>query len=471
MDNKINFKIERFLTDEEKAAFNVVKILQDGGFDAYFAGGAVRDELLNIPPFDIDIATSAKPEEVAKLFPGSYGRGKSFGVMVVKTQYTPTRGGEFEVATFRSDIGISDHRRPQKVDFTTAKNDALRRDFTINGLFYDPFKEQIIDYVEGIKDIKNKTINFIGKPNERIEEDYLRMLRAIRFSARFNFKIGKESGEAIRQNASKITEISSERIREELNRILKDDHRTDAIRLLENMGLLREILPELEATKNIPQPQEFHYEGSVWQHIMLALQNVGKTPSLELLWAVILHDIAKPETLGYRSQIGKTSITFFDHDVRSAEKAKIILERLRFSHGFIDNVVWAISQHMRIVNAFRGMSERKQQKLFCDPNINLLLDLTFADLSASLRPTGKSDLTMYQDAIKLKERFETESSNEELSQAKKFDLITGYDIIQNLTLEPGPEVGIIKKEIERAYLEGKINTRADAVKMLEKFKK
>lgn len=466
MQNKISFKIERKLTEEESAAVEVVKILQDKGFEAYFAGGAVRDEILNIPAYDIDIATNAKPDEIQKIFPENFGKGKSFGVIVVKKS-----NFEFEVATFRSDKGIKDHRRPEEVEYTTAKNDALRRDFTINGIFYDPIKQIIIDYVEGLKDIKNKTINFIGKAEERIDEDYLRILRAIRFSARFNFKISKESMEAIKKNVSKVSDISPERIREELNRILKDDHRTDAIGLLENTGLLKELLPELEATKNIPQPPEFHFEGSVWHHIMLALQNVGKSPSLELIWAVLLHDIAKPETLGYRSQIGKTSITFFDHDVRSAEKAKIILERLRFSHGFVDNVIWVISQHMRIVNAFRGMSERKQQKLFCDSNIRLLLDLTYADLSASLRPTGKPDLTMYQEAVKLKERFESESSNEELQQARKFDLITGYDIIQNLTLEPGPEVGTIKKEIERAYLEGKINTRADAVKMLEKFKK
>lgn len=466
MENKINFKINRDLTEEELAAVDIVKKLQEEGFEAYFAGGAVRDELLGLSAHDIDIATSAKPEEIQKIFVDNFEKGKSFGVIVVKIGKK-----EFEVATFRSDIGISDHRRPEKIAFTTAQKDAERRDFTINGLFYDPVRAQIIDYAEGIKDLKLKTVRFIGNPQKRIEEDYLRMLRAIRFASRLNFKIEAKSRETIIQNAHNISEISQERIREELNKILLNSKRDWAIRELENTGLLKEILPELEATKNVPQPKEFHYEGTVWQHILLILKNLGENPKEELIWTALLHDIAKPETLGFRSQIGKTSITFFDHDVRSAEMAKIILERLRFSHHFIEAVTWAISQHMRIINAFRGMSERKQQKLFCDPNIDLLLNLTKSDLSASLRQNGRPDMKMYEDAVQLKQKFEKYSSIEEKKQAKKFDLITGFDIMKKLKLDSGPEVGVIKKEIERAYLDDKISTKTEALKMLEKFKK
>jgi len=466
MRNRINFKIERELTDEEKQAVDIVKLLQEKGFEAYFAGGAVRDELLGLPAHDIDIATSAKPDEIKKLFPNSYDRGKTFGVMAVKSDTS-----EFEVATFRSDIGTTDHRRPKKVEFTTAERDAKRRDITCNGLFYDPVKPEIIDFTEGIKDLKRKIVRFIGNPEERIEEDYLRMLRAVRFAARLGFVIEPSSKEAITKNAHKISDISQERIRDELSLILQGKNRDWAIIELDTLGMLKSLLPELVTTKNVPQPKEFHAEGSVWTHILLALKNVPENPSDELAWAVLLHDIAKPETLGFRSKIGKTSITFFDHDVKSAEKAKQILQRLRFSHHFIDKVFWAISQHMRIINAFRGMSERKQKKLFSDPNINLLLDLTAADLSASLRGNGKPDMTMYNDALKLKEKFQKESSLEEKAQVKKFNLITGKDIMKVLNLEPGPEVGTIKSEIERAYLDEKISTRAEAMKMLEKFQK
>ena len=474
--NKISFNIERELTEEEKQAVEIVKTLQEKGFEAYFAGGAVRDEILGIPAHDIDIATSAKPEEVQKIFPGARGQGKAFGVVVVKSEKsTSTKGGEFEVATFRSDIGIADHRRPIKIEYTTAEEDAQRRDFTINGLFYDPVKFEIIDYVEGIKDLKRKIIRFIGKPEERIEEDYLRMLRAVRFAAKYNFKLEAKSKKAVKENTDKIIEISAERIRDEVSKSLQIKNRDQSILLWLELGLLDKILPELKATKNVSQPVEFHGEGDVWTHTLLALKNIGNPPdggpSEELVGAVLLHDIAKPETIGYRSKIGKTSITFFDHDVRSAEKAKAILERLKFSHHFIEAVFWAISQHMRIINAFSGMSERKQKKLFSDPHIKLLLDLTKADLSASLRPIGKPDMKMYEDALALHKKFEKETSEEEKHQVKKFDLITGNDIMKELKLEPGPEVGKIKTEIEKAYLDGKINSRADAIKMLEKYKK
>jgi len=467
--DKISFKIERDLTEEEKQAFSIVKTLQNKGFEAYFAGGAVRDELLGIPAHDIDIATSAKPDEIQKLFQNNYDRGKAFGVIAVRFD-----NFEFEVATFRSDIGIEDHRRPKKIEFTTAEVDAKRRDFTINGLFYDPIKTEIIDYVGGIADLKRKLVRFIGDPSERIDEDYLRMLRAIRFASRFEFIIESESKKAIKEKVTKILDISVERIRDELSKILLTDNREWAVREMEGLGLLKELLPELEATKNIPQPKEFHSEGTVWLHILLCLKNIDTgsgEPTEGLVWTVLLHDIAKPETLGYRSKIGKTSITFFDHDVKSAEKAKTILERLRFSHHFIEAVFWAISQHMRIINAFRGMSERKQKKLFSDPNISLLLELTRVDLSASLRQNGKPDMTMYQDALKLREKFEKESTEEEKHQVKKFDLINGRDIMKNLGIEPGPEVGEIKAEIEQAYLDNKINSRKDALRMLEKYKK
>lgn len=464
MENLI-YKIDRALTDEESVAFGIVKTLQEAEFETYIAGGAVRDLILGADTHDIDIATAARPDDIKKIFADAYDRGKSFGVVAVKIDKH-----EFEVATFREDIGVSDHRHPESVKFTSSLKDAQRRDFTINGMFYNPVSAELIDYVDGLRDIKRKLIRFIGNPEDRLNEDYLRMLRAVRFSVRFDFKIEQESRLAIEKLAHNIGAISMERIREEIGKMLLSDNRVQAIELMDNFGLINEILPELKVMKNVPQPREFHAEGDVWTHVMLALNNIGQTNSEELVWCVLLHDIAKPETIGYRAEKNKTSITFFDHDVQSAEKAEEILEHFRFSSHFIKNVCWAIRQHMRIVHAFTGMSERKQKKLFVDPNIELLLDLTKADLSASLRPTHVPDMKMYQDALALRIKFEKESTEEEKNQVKNFDLVTGVDIMKILKIPAGPEVGEIKDKLEQAYLDGKINTREDALNAMEKYR-
>lgn len=468
MENKIKFTIQEKSLQIERA-ISLVKKIKEHGFEAYFAGGAVRDLLLGLPVHDIDIATSARPKEIKNIFANSYDKGKDFGVVGIKSKVAPTNGEEFEITTFRSDIGTLDHRRPKKVEFSSAQEDALRRDFTINGLFFDPQSEEVIDFVDGLKDLKRKIVRFIGNPGERIEEDYLRILRAVRFCEKLGFHLEEETKKAIKQNALKIKEISAERIRDELNKILILPNRDTAIKELDNLGLLKEILPELKKTQNVPQPREFHSEGDVFTHILLALKNAQEARE-ELIWAILLHDIAKPQTIGFRSKIGKTSITFFDHDKISCEMAEDILRRLCFSHHFIHSVTWAISQHMRIINAFRGMSERKQKKLFSDQNIELLLDLTKADLSASLRANSKPDMEMYEEAVKLKEKFQKEMSEEEKHQVKKFDLISGRDIMEILKLSPGPEVGKIKTDIEKTYLDGKINSRAEAIKILEKYR-
>lgn len=468
LNDRIKFKIDRTLSEPENKAIEIVAVLKKRNFEAYFAGGAVRDLLLKRNMSDIDIATSARPEDIQKIFSNSEFRGKSFGVIVVKEGEF-----EFEVATFRKDLGTTDHRRPENIEYTTSLEDARRRDFTINGLFFDPIAGEIIDCVGGIGDLKNQLIRFIGVAEQRIDEDYLRMIRAVRFAGKLNFEIEENTLKKIQTHANKINSISKERIREELSKMLVNENRARSLEMLSKTKLLRELLPELESLKNVPHPQEFHSEGDVWEHVILALKNINNLPydniSEELVWSVLLHDISKPETIGFRAVPGKTKITFFDHDVRSAERAKIILENLKFSHSFINAVTWAISQHMRIVHAFSGMSERKQKKLFLDENIQLLLDLTFADLSASLRTNGKPDMQLYKDALEMRERFSREMKTEEKNQVQKFDLITGRDIMKILKIPAGKEVGKIKIEIEKAYLDGKINTRDDAIKMMEKL--
>lgn len=459
------FSIKRPLSEEEKRGAVVLRRLQKAGFESYFVGGGVRDELMGEPAHDIDVATSAKPEEIEALFQRAYDRGKQFGVMAVQSgKY------EFEVATFRSDIGIFDHRRPKKVAFTSAEEDSKRRDFTINGLFYDPEQQKIVDYVGGVEDLQNQTIRFIGEPQARIDEDYLRMLRAVRFSCGFGFKIDDESYQAIAENVAKINQVSSERIRDELTKMFINENRCQSLNLLSEIGLLKYILPEAEAMKNVSQPPEFHSEGDVWTHTLMAMESLRKPPlGAELAWTVLLHDIAKPQTQGFRDH-PKSKITFFEHDVESSQMAEGILKRLKFSNEFIDACTWAISQHMRIIHAFRDMSERKQKKLFTHPHIDLLLDLTRADLSASLRPNGKAEMEMYEEALKKKEQFEKEASDEEKEQVKKFTLITGHDIMETLNLPSGPKVGEIKAKIEEAFLEEKISTRKQALEMIGKLK-
>lgn len=458
------FKISRPLAEREKVAVDILDTLKRRGFETYFAGGAVRDELLGITSHDIDIVTAAKPEEVEKLFAKSYDRGKQFGVVAVLEGKD-----EFEVATFRSDLGIGDHRHPAKVEFTNAKSDALRRDFTINALFFDPKANRIIDYVGGIEDLKERKLNFVGDPKNRIEEDFLRMLRAARFASRFGLTIDDKTSEAIKLFAKQIVHVSFERTRDELSKILVNINRVKGIELLDQWGLLKELLPELELLKGVAQPPEFHSEGDVWAHTMLALKHLPDFCSEELAWTVLLHDIAKPETQGFREH-PKSKITFFEHDVLSARKAEEILNRFKFSNEFIDKVSWSIAQHMRIIHAFGDMSDRKKQKLFIDPNIDLLLEHTRADLLASIRHDGTTDLSMYENALKLKVEVAKKVSEEEKKQVRHFNLITGRDIMNVLKLAPGPKVGEIKRKIEQAYLDGKISTREQALKMIKELK-
>lgn len=458
------FMLDREPTPEESAAFDIVKNLHTANFEAYIAGGAVRDIYLNRPVHDIDIATSAKPDDIKKIFPKSYDRGKAFGVKALKIgDY------EFEIATFRTDIGIADHRRPERIEYTTSQIDASRRDFTINALFYDPSKNQIIDYVDGVKDLVNKIVRFVGVPSFRIDEDYLRMLRAIRFTHRLDFALDDEAAKAIKENASKIKEISAERIREEITAIITGPQREEALMQMQSLGLLREILPEVEGLRGVQQSPEFHSEGDVWIHTLTAMHSLEE-PSAELAWTVLLHDVGKPPTIGRRDVPGKPNITFFEHEDISSKMAANILGRLKFSNEFIESCSWAISQHMRIINAFRGMSERKQKKLFTHPHIDLLLDLTRADLGASLRKGLKRDLTMYKGALKKKDEFEKQTSEEEKAQVKKFSLITGRDIMEILKISSGPKVGEVKTKIEEAYLNGKISSRDEALKMIKELK-
>ncbi len=281
-------------------AIDLVKTLHKAGFQAYFAGGCVRDMLMGNAPKDIDIVTDALPDELEELFEHTIPIGKQFGVIIVVQN-----GHHFEIATFRSDSGYSDGRRPDAVTFTTAENDAKRRDFTINGMFYDPIAEKYLDYINGLKDLKAKLIRFIGNADERIQEDHLRLLRAIRFRNQFDFQYEPDTYEAVKKYAPLILEkVSKERIRDELNKMIMDKTLPSmAFEDMSHLGILELIIPELEKLRGCAQPMKFHKEGDVWTHTMAALDSLPPDASLLARWATLLHDIGKPDTFELKERI------------------------------------------------------------------------------------------------------------------------------------------------------------------------
>src|SRR6266478_6018074 len=322
----------------ERTAREVAKRLRERGHIAYFAGGCVRDMVRSLAPKDFDIATDATPDVVQKIFPRTYAVGAAFGVVVVVED-----GLNFEVATFRSDGAYLDHRHPVEVRFSSPEEDSKRRDFTINGMFFDPEKNEVIDFIGGCADLEAKLVRAIGDPAVRFAEDRLRMLRAVRFATVLDYKIDNQTWDALVASAASINEISAERIREELLKIFLSPNRVRGWDLLEQSGLLRAILPEIGAMKGCAQPEQFHPEGDVFEHTRLMLSLLPETVSVELVFSVLLHDVAKPRT----ATVDNTGrIRFNAHDRIGAEMTEEIMRRLRFSGAEIDATVEMVRQHM-----------------------------------------------------------------------------------------------------------------------------
>lgn len=442
-----------------KIALDIVKKLRKAGYQAYWAGGCVRDQLLGLMPKDYDIVTSAKPAEIEKLLEKTIPVGKQFGVVIA------VRGNEhFEIATFRSEGKYTDARRPDRVFWAGAKKDAERRDFTVNALFYDPIEKKVIDYVGGQDDLKNKIIRFVGNPDERIKEDNLRLIRAIRFKNILGFEYEPKTWQAIKKNAAKIKGISAERLRDELNKILFDKNRVVAIEDLSASGILKIILPEAEAMKGVQQPDQFHKEGDVYVHTLYALRSLPKNAPLHLVWAVFLHDIGKPRTITF-PKTASDRIRFNGHVVASAEIANEILRRLKFSNYEKRLIVWLVENHM-IIGDIPKMRLAKQRRFLIDPRFPILLRLHKADALGS-RPVDlsyyKKDLSLYEKAKDL--------LAEEKKRPKIKKLIDGTDLIREFNLEPGPKIGKLLKMIEIAQLEGKISKKKDALDLVKKVLK
>ncbi len=430
----------------EKTAREIAARLREEGHIAHFAGGCVRDILRGETPKDFDIATDAKPESVQKLFPRTYAVGARFGVIIVLEN-----SFQFEVATFRSDEAYIDGRRPSAVHFSSPEEDAKRRDFTINGMFYDPVAEEVIDFVGGRADIDAKLVRAIGDPAQRFAEDRLRMLRAVRFATVLEYKIDNQTWEALIANAASITEISAERIRDELVRILLSSNRIRGWDLLDSSGLMRAILPELDRMKGVLQPEQFHPEGDVFEHTRLMLQLLPEKVSVPLVFAVLLHDVAKPVT----ATVDETGrIRFSGHDRLGAEMAEEIMRRLRFSGGQTDATVEMVRQHM-VFKDVPKMREAKLKRFMARPTFDEELELHRVDCEGSHRM-----LDNYEFLLRKRDEF----ANEPIIPPP---LVRGDDLIA-LGLKPGPKFGEILEAVETRQLEGNLRTREEALEWVKR---
>ena len=428
--------------DPKYAATDIARRMQEAGHTAYFAGGCVRDELLGLDPHDYDIATSAKPAEVQKLFPHTQAVGAHFGVILVMEH-----GRAFEVATFRSDHEYIDGRRPEMVTFSTPEEDAARRDFTINGMFHDPVADKFIDFVGGREDLASQTLRAIGDPVARFREDKLRLLRAVRFAARFGYQIDLATWDAIKTHAADIHAVSAERIREELVKILAHPTRVRGFDLLDQSGLLKEILPEIETLKGCEQPAQFHPEGDVFVHTRAMLELLPPEAPVTLALAVLFHDIGKPPTFRYHAD--EDRIRFSGHDRVGASMTEKLMERLRFSRQDIERVTEAVRQHM-VFKDVQNMRTAKLKRFMARDAFDEELELHRVDCQSSHGALDNYDF--------LKTKAE-EFANEPLIPPP---LVTGHDLMA-LGWKPGPHFGPILEAVQTAQLEGTLTTTEGAI--------
>ena len=428
-------------------ATNIVRTLQHAGFEAYFAGGAVRDALRGTSPKDYDIATSATPDQVLSLYPDANTIGRHFGVILVKAD-----SYAFEIATFRTDGAYQDGRRPDSVTFATAEEDAQRRDFTINGLFFDPLSDSIIDFVQGQDDLKNGLIRAIGIPTERFNEDALRLLRAIRFAVRTGFEIEPVTAQALASDSPLLAQISVERIQEEFSKIITHPDRRRGLQLLVDTGLMKHIIPEVYDLIGCEQPPQWHPEGDVFTHTAIALELLPPDAPLALCLATLLHDIGKPPT--YSWDEADQRIRFNGHDKVGAEMAKAILERLRYPNALIEDVVAMVDNHMQFMNV-QKMRTAKVKRFLARPTIELEMELHRVDCASS------NGFTENFDFLRAKQ---DEFANEPIIPKP---LITGRDLI-DLGLKPSPQFRKILEQIETEQLEGRLQTKEDAIEYAQR---
>ncbi len=424
-----------------ESAIDILRTLHAAGHEAWLVGGCVRDELRGVAPQDYDIATDATPTQVEALFPKTIGVGKSFGVMLVLAG-----GRQFEVATFRAESGYSDGRRPDEVTFGDAKADALRRDFTINGLFLNPITNELRDWVSGEADLKARRLRTIGDPAERFGEDHLRLLRAVRFAAQLDFEIEPATFAAVQTHAEQINKVSAERIRDELLKLFRPPHAAHGLDLLRDSGLLAHVLPEMMLTIGCEQSPEYHPEGDVYQHIRLMLDKMEADAPEELPWTILLHDIAKPAT----ASVGEDGrIHNYGHDKLGAEMAQTILTRLKFPRKQIDAIVFTVLKHMNLAAAPK-MRKAKLRRLLLRPTFALELEQHRIDCLGS-----HAKLDIY-------EFLRDERAALDAQPALIEPLLGGRDLME-LGIQPGPPIGELLNEIRDRQLAEELTTREEAL--------
>jgi len=433
----------------EQSARQVAARLREAGFTAWFAGGCVRDLLRGAQPADYDIASDARPEQVEALFRRTVAVGAKFGVVCVLEG-----PHQFQVAAFRSDGAYIDGRHPVGIAYATPETDALRRDFTVNGMFLDPATDRIIDYVNGRADLDARILRAIGDPAARFREDRLRLLRAVRFATTLGFTIEPATWEALRAEAAQIGEVSAERIREELCRLLAHPDRVRGFDLLEASGLLRTILPEIEALKGCEQPPQFHPEGDVFVHTRLMLGLLPPDASLQLVLAVLFHDIGKPPTATVDAD-GR--IRFNGHDRVGARMATRLMERLRFPRADIEAVAAMVTHHMGFKDV-QNMRVATLKRFMARPTFAEELELHRVDCASS-----HAQLDNHAFLIRKAEEF----ASEPLIPAP---LLTGHDLLAR-GWRPGRELGETLEAAQNLQLEGSLQTREQALDWIERIKK
>jgi poly(A) polymerase len=433
-------------------AISIIRTLREKGHQAYLVGGCVRDLLLGREPADYDLTTDATPDEVMRIFPETYSVGAQFGVVLVPLPETDvassasTRAGAVEVATFRSDIGYSDGRHPDQVRFSKEpEEDVQRRDFTINGLLLDPLTNQVLDFVGGRKDLEAGIIRTIGDPERRFAEDKLRMLRAVRFAARFGYAIEPETFRAIQELASQIHQVSRERIRDELSKMLTEGRARRAFLLLDETGLLHEVLPEIETMKGVAQPPQFHPEGDVFVHTLLLLDKLPQPCPLTLAWGALLHDVGKPATF----RVAPDRIRFDGHVDVGVKIAEQICRRLRFSKDDTEQILALIDNHMRFAHV-QQMKESTFKRFVRMPRFDQHLQLHRMDCQSS-----HGDLSAYN------------FTREKMASMppgimRPAPLISGDDLIA-IGYRPGPQFKEILSAVEDGQLEGRLRSREEAM--------
>ena len=439
-------------------ATSVVQVLRQSGFQAYLVGGCVRDLLLQRDPKDYDVATDATPQQVMQIFPETYAVGVQFGVVLVPVPEATEASSEalpksqaVEVATFRSDIGYSDGRHPDEVRFSRdPREDVARRDFTINGMLLDPVTDEVLDYVGGRDDLKAGIIRTIGDPEQRFAEDKLRMLRAVRFAARFEYIIEPATFAAIQRLAVQIEVVSRERVRDELTLMLTEGHARRAFLLLDEGGLLSHVLPEISAMHGVQQPPQFHPEGDVFVHTLLLLENLPRPCPMTLAWGALLHDVGKPATF----RVASDRIRFNNHVEVGVKIAEDICRRLRFSNHETEQILSLVDNHMRFGDSTR-MKQSTLKRFLRLPRFDEHMALHRADCLASHR-----NLATYEFIREKREEIPPET-------IRPRPLVTGEDLIAQ-GHAPGPKFRKILTAVEDAQLEGRLSSRDAALEFVRR---